>query len=436
MEVANIEVDLYEFHPSFQHYYVDLQVIHEFIDNRHYKITVRRLDNENEGWSDNVRVLVNYIEKETTEIILIGSSIEYEKYVFIETDFDIQCSDIPVHFLDNYTLSSIPNPIPISRTEFNIAFDTDLVMLSHNLYAFGVKDKQIFIYNEKYASYNEMIFSANFILKCIFTYLEKETPIYFILCSDDGYLEKHYFEKNRNIPRKIEEEEFRDFQKPNMKNVSEYPIFHKKKWIMGHSCLRNVPYTIGIPDRHFFYCNLYNPFRSFHRGIPFYKKRNKIVFGCRKERGDIYNYTVRRDININQRTYFYSNEVCKDNIYYTESGWIPDKEMVNYKYILDVDGNASTWDATAWKLNSGSVIFKTDGPWQQWFYDEYVPWIHYIPIQDDFSDLQEKYKWCEEHPKECEEMIFKCKRLFQQIYRVSNLINYVKSTVLYINSFY
>ena len=26
--------------------------------------------------------------------------------------------------------------------------------------------------------------------------------------------------------------------------------------------------------------------------------------------------------------------------------------------------------------------------------DKLVHWIHYIPINDDFSDLQEKYTWC------------------------------------------
>jgi hypothetical protein len=101
--------------------------------------------------------------------------------------------------------------------------------------------------------------------------------------------------------------------------------------------------------------------------------------------------------------------------------------MLKYKYILDIDGNASTWDATAWKLNSGSVIFKAKSPWRQWFYDEYLPWIHYIPIADDFSDLQEKYQWCETHAKECERMIIRCKDLFQKVYRFSNIIHYVNT---------
>jgi hypothetical protein len=434
MEVADIEVDLHSFHTYFEHYYVDLQVLHEYINLRQFLIIVRRLDTktkgDNEGWVDNVNVLVNYITKGTTQIVNVGSSPTFEKYILVNTEFDIAPSLQSSFRYPRYCLKNVPNPTAISRQEFNSMFDTDIVMLPHNLYAFGVKEDKVYIYNEKYGSYYEMIHSTKFILKVLMTYMDTSQKNYhFIICSDDGYYEKHFMEENRDTPRRIGEEEFRGFQKPILENPREYPVFYKKKWIWGQSILKHIPYSIGIPDRHFFYCNLYNPFRSFHRGIPFQKKQNQIVFGCRKERGGVYNYTVRRDIEINQREYFYSDNVCKDNVVYTPNGWIADSEMVNYKYILDVDGNASTWDATAWKLNSGSVIMKTDGPWKQWFYDEYLPWVHYIPIKDDFSDLQEKYNWCETHQLECEEMVRKCKCLFQKIYRVSNMIEYIKTVL-------
>ena len=100
--------------------------------------------------------------------------------------------------------------------------------------------------------------------------------------------------------------------------------------------------------------------------------------------------------------------------------------MIHYKYILDIDGNSSTWDATAWKLNSGSVILKTESCWRQWFYDEYLPNVHYIEIKDDFSDLQEKYQWCESHQEECQIMIHNCKALFQKVYKYQNIMEYTK----------
>jgi hypothetical protein len=90
-------------------------------------------------------------------------------------------------------------------------------------------------------------------------------------------------------------------------------------------------------------------------------------------------------------------------------------------------GHSSCWDATAWKMNSGSVLFKVDSDWSQWFYEDYKPYIHYIPIKDDFSDLQSQYEWCELHQDECEEIVKNSLELFQKTYRFHNIINHTKS---------
>jgi hypothetical protein len=155
-----------------------------------------------------------------------------------------------------------------------------------------------------------------------------------------------------------------------------------------------------------------------------------MVNASRYDRGQKENFTERRDLDHTiPRQYFLTDAVDKSNVHYSEHIWIDSHEMVNYKYILDTDGRASTWDATAWKLNSGSVIMKQVSPWRQWFYDEYRPWIHYVPIANDFSDLQEKFQWCESHQAECEAMVQACLALFQKIYRFHNVIEYTKGVI-------
>jgi len=158
-------------------------------------------------------------------------------------------------------------------------------------------------------------------------------------------------------------------------------------------------------------------------------KINKIVYAGNIEgRGTKYNFTTRRDIEISQRQYFTSDAINKENIY--TGGYIDRNEMINYKYILDIDGIGSTWDATAWKLNSGSVIMKTNSNWIQWFYNDYKEWIHYVPIADDFSDIQDKYKWCEDNERKCIIMVENCKKLFQNIYRYENVVKYTKGVIM------
>ncbi|KAK2462820.1 hypothetical protein APHAL10511_005211 [Amanita phalloides] len=56
-----------------------------------------------------------------------------------------------------------------------------------------------------------------------------------------------------------------------------------------------------------------------------------------------------------------------------------------YKYIMDVDGNG--WSSRFKRLiTSNSLIFKST-IYPEWFTDRIEPWVHYVPIQSDFSDL-------------------------------------------------
>ena len=434
MKVKNIEIDLTDFDTSrdLTHYYFDIEVLHEYIDEYHYEIIVRRLDNEGkDGWKHDLFVLVNYISLEQTEKINIGECSEKEKRIIIESKYKIENSGEENIFSQSYTLPNIPEPIAKSREEFNSIFETDIVILPGNLYAVGICKEEdnelikIYMYNEAYSNYYEVIYTVNLLLRVIAMTTNKK--YYFIICSDDGYPEYRYMNSVvEKTPKYMGEQECKNIHILKSVSETEYPVFHSKQTIFAHSTMKYIPSIIPIIDRHYLYCNLYNRYRSIHRGIPFSQKQNKIIFGCRKDRGSKYNFVERRDIEINQRSYFYSDFCNKQNVFYKEDGWITDYEMIGYKYILDIDGNASTWDATAWKLNSGSVIFKVDGPWIQWFYSDFLAYVHYIPIKDDMSDLQEKYRWCEEHPEECEKIVENSKRLFQKVYRMSNIIKYIQ----------
>ena len=41
-----------------------------------------------------------------------------------------------------------------------------------------------------------------------------------------------------------------------------------------------------------------------------------------------------------------------------------------------------------------------------WFMEDHlVPFKHYVPIKDDWSDLLEMYYWCENNQDKCEDII-------------------------------
>jgi hypothetical protein len=47
-------------------------------------------------------------------------------------------------------------------------------------------------------------------------------------------------------------------------------------------------------------------------------------------------------------------------------------------------------------------VLKVDSQhgYRQWYYSQLVPWVHYIPIAADMSDLIEKVQWVTSHDDE------------------------------------
>ncbi|KAJ7220600.1 glycosyl transferase family 90-domain-containing protein [Mycena pura] len=63
------------------------------------------------------------------------------------------------------------------------------------------------------------------------------------------------------------------------------------------------------------------------------------------------------------------------------------KEAGDYKYVIDVDGNG--WSGRFKRLmTTNSLVFKAT-IYPEWFIDRIAPWVHYVPIQVDLSDLHD-----------------------------------------------
>lgn len=76
-------------------------------------------------------------------------------------------------------------------------------------------------------------------------------------------------------------------------------------------------------------------------------------------------------------------------------------EQSNHKYILHIDGFTAAWRMSL-EMFTGSLILKVDSPWMEHFYHELKPWIHYVPIKADLSDLVQRILWCKENDDICE----------------------------------
>lgn len=93
-----------------------------------------------------------------------------------------------------------------------------------------------------------------------------------------------------------------------------------------------------------------------------------------------------------------------------EAGWLRDRmpnvAWFGMKYALDLDGFANTWDNQFHRMLMGCCLLKVAGDfgYRQWYYDRLEPWVHYVPVKADLSDLFEKYDWVRSHDAEAREI--------------------------------
>jgi hypothetical protein len=81
------------------------------------------------------------------------------------------------------------------------------------------------------------------------------------------------------------------------------------------------------------------------------------------------------------------------------AGFLPVNDFNKYRYQIDIDGNSNSWPGLFQKLLTGSPVLKVASPrgFRQWYYDRLKPWINFVPVAVDMSDLVEKAEWLKAH---------------------------------------
>ena len=84
--------------------------------------------------------------------------------------------------------------------------------------------------------------------------------------------------------------------------------------------------------------------------------------------------------------------------------WVDKVDHLKYKYLVDIDGGACTFERYYWLLLSNSVVLKQITPNKQWYYGCLEPYKHYIPVKEDLSDLADQIRWTKEHEAEAHQI--------------------------------
>jgi hypothetical protein len=277
----------------------------------------------------------------------------------------------------------------ISIDEFNLKFNSNITELPHRTVGVGIDEhKNIFVCNVKETNHHEYhLCIIEYWMKYIHKVLRKK-EYYFILCHADGF-------KFDTIDSNIA------FLATNL-SMKLPPLFaFCKRW--------NDDNTFLIPDP-YFSCKDFNlnNFKDIDQAnIKWHEKENKCIWRGTKYWGHETNFFGSlENIKLNQRNYFVQlyQQGKLENVDYADQ-YKSISDQIKYKYILDIDGVTNTWDATLWKLYSGSVLLKVKSTWKQWYYDDFKEWVHYVPVNNDLSDLNQKIKWCQDNEQSCLKII-------------------------------
>ncbi|XP_020506412.1 protein O-glucosyltransferase 1 [Labrus bergylta] len=82
---------------------------------------------------------------------------------------------------------------------------------------------------------------------------------------------------------------------------------------------------------------------------------------------------------------------------------IPLVDHCKYKYLFNFRGVAASFRLKHLFL-CGSLVFHVGEEWQEFFYAQLKPWVHYIPVQQDLSDVRELLQFVKDNDDIAEEI--------------------------------
>jgi hypothetical protein len=104
-------------------------------------------------------------------------------------------------------------------------------------------------------------------------------------------------------------------------------------------------------------------------------------------------------------------------------------EQSSYKYIIHVDGHVSAF-RLSYELSMNCVLLIVKSNWECWFSKFLEPYIHYVPIKDDLSDLITQIKWCKNNDDKCQIIAKNAKEFYNKFLKKDGILDYFQKLLI------
>ncbi|KAA8496042.1 KDEL motif-containing protein 1 [Porphyridium purpureum] len=199
----------------------------------------------------------------------------------------------------------------------------------------------------------------------------------------------------------------------------------------------------------------YNNYLSKHSDYPWMRKNSRAVFrgnyhmsqqlmaSCwdtcvkstdwtKMSRGAMYKIAQKRPDLFDVK---FTSKGPKDSPYFENVPVDPDAklklvEFQAYKVVLSVGANADWAERVRNLLFLNSALMKHDVKLQEWFYLLMQPFVHYIPVKEDMSDLIEQQQWAVDHDRDVEQIAANGVEFAQNVLSEAAMLEFAHMAIL------
>lgn len=104
---------------------------------------------------------------------------------------------------------------------------------------------------------------------------------------------------------------------------------------------------------------------------------------------------------------------------------IPIEEHLQYRYLIDVDGNGMTVPRSYWILLSDSLLIKQQSDWVLWYSRGLIPYVNYVLFTTASDDLDGVIEWAREHDNEARKIALEGRRFAKEDLSTENTYLYL-----------
>ena len=105
------------------------------------------------------------------------------------------------------------------------------------------------------------------------------------------------------------------------------------------------------------------------------------------------------------------------------------EEQCEYKYILHIDGHVSAFRLST-LFSSNSLILIVESEWKSWISELIKPYVHYVPIKKDLSDIYSQISWCKNNDDKCKEISSNAKVFYEKYLQKDGVLDYMQKLLI------